>query len=164
MHEDHRLDHDLCGRREPGRGGGSGLVKARNAQRSARRREAEARTLVFVYGTLLFGECNHRHLTGARLIGAALTRPAFRLYDLGPFPGLVAGGKDAINGEVYAVDEATLAALDRLEDRPRFYRRASLVLADGAHVETYLLPPEQVAGHPVIRSGSWRARRKGSIP
>jgi len=139
-------------------------VKARNAQRGARRREAAGRTLVFVYGTLLFGECNHRHLTGARLIGAATTRPAFRLYDLGPFPGLVAGGTDAISGEVYAVDEATLATLDRLEGHPRFYRRASLVLADGAHVETYLLTPEQVAGHPVIASGNWRARRNGSTP
>jgi gamma-glutamylaminecyclotransferase len=76
----------------------------------------------------------------------------------------VAGGKDAISGEVYAVDEATLAAVDRLEDHPRFYRRASVVLADGAHVETYLLTPEQVAGHPIISSGSWRARRKGGTP
>jgi gamma-glutamylaminecyclotransferase len=141
-----------------------GVVNARNAQRSARRRDEEARTLVFVYGTLLFGERNHRHLTGARPIGAALTQPAFRLYDLGPFPGLVAGGEHAIIGELYAVDEATLAALDRLEDHPRFYRRVSIVLADGANVETYLLTPEQVAGHPIISSGNWRARRKDSTP
>jgi hypothetical protein len=40
----------------------------------------------------------------------------------------------------------------------------SLVLADGANVQTYLLTPEQVAGHPVIGSGSWRARRKDSTP
>ena len=139
-------------------------MTARRAQRGAVRRGLEARTLVFVYGTLLAGERNHRHLTGARLVGEAWTKPAFRLHDLGPFPGLVAGGEQAALGEVYAVDEATLAALDRLEDHPRLYRRTSIVLAGGANVETYLLAPEQVAGHPVINSGSWRARWKRGTP
>ena len=115
---------------------------------------------MFVYGTLLVGEYNHRHLTGARLVGEAKTKPAFWLHDLGPFPGLVAGGKHAVLGEVYAVDEATLAALDRLEDHPRLYRRTSIVLANRSNVETYLLTAEQVADHPVISSGSWRAHRK----
>ncbi len=54
----------------------------------------------------------------------------------------------------------TLAALDRLEGHPRFYRRTRIALEDGAAVETYLLAPEQVEGRPVIDSGSWRARRK----
>ena len=135
-------------------------MTARNAQRGARRRQLEARTLVFVYGTLLFGERNHRHLVGARLVGEVRTQPAFQLHDLGAYPGLIAGGEHAIVGEVYAVDEATLAALDRLEGTPDFYRRVSIVLVDGTSAETYLLTPEQVAGHPVIASGSWRARRK----
>jgi gamma-glutamylaminecyclotransferase len=121
--------------------------------------ELEAHTLVFVYGTLLFGESNHGHLVGARLIGEAKTQPAFQLHDLGPYPGLVAGGEHAIIGELYAVDEATLAALDRLEGTPDFYQRVRIVLADGTSAETYLLTSEQVAGHPVIASGSWRARR-----
>ena len=138
-------------------------MTARNAPRGARQRELEARTLVFVYGTLLFGERNHRHLVGARLIGEARTQPAFQLHDLGAYPGLVAGGEHAIVGEVYAVDEATLAALDRLEGTPDFYRRVSIVLVDDTSAETYLLTPEQVAGHPVIASGSWRARRKESV-
>jgi transposase InsO family protein/gamma-glutamylcyclotransferase (GGCT)/AIG2-like uncharacterized protein YtfP len=66
----------------------------------------------------------------------------------------------AVVGEVYEVDAATLAALDRLEGHPRFYRRARIALADGAHVETYLLTPEQVEGRRVIVSGNWRSRRK----
>ena len=61
---------------------------------------------------------------------------------------------------MYEVDEATLAALDRLEGHPRFYRRTRIALEDGAAVETYLLPPEQVEGRPVIASGNWRSRRK----
>jgi len=72
----------------------------------------------------------------------------------------VRGGEHAVAGEVYAVDEPTLAALDRLEGHPRFYRSSRFALEGGATVETYLLAPEQVEGLPVIDSGSWRARSK----
>jgi gamma-glutamylaminecyclotransferase len=127
---------------------------------SAPRSQRRAPTRVFVYGTLLAGEPNHRLLTGARLVAEARTKPAFELRDLGPFPGLVSGGAHAVAGEVYEVDEATLAALDRLEGHPRFYRRTRIALEDGAAVETYLLAPEQVEGRPVIASGNWRSHRK----
>lgn len=127
---------------------------------SAPRSQCGAPTRVFVYGTLLAGEPNHRVLTGARLVAKARTEAAFELRDLGPFPGLVRGGAHAVVGEVYEVDEATLAALDRLEGHPRFYRRTRIALEDGAAVETYLLAPEQVEGRPVIASGNWRSRRK----
>ena len=63
-------------------------------------------------------------------------------------------------GEVYKVDEATLAALDRLEGYPRFYRRTRIALENSAAIETYLLAPEHVEDRPVIGSGNWRARRK----
>lgn len=119
-----------------------------------------APTRVFVYGTLLAGEPNHRLLVGARLVAAARTKPVFELRDLGGFPGLVRGGAHAVANEVYEVDEPTLAALDRLEGHPRFYRRSRIALDGGATVETYLLAPEQVEGLPVIDSGSWRARSK----
>jgi gamma-glutamylcyclotransferase (GGCT)/AIG2-like uncharacterized protein YtfP len=91
---------------------------------SAPRSQRRAPTRVFVYGTLLAGEPNHRVLAGARLVANARTEPAFELRDLGPFPGLVSSGAHAVAGEVYEVDEATLAALDRLEGhRPRRRRR-----------------------------------------
>lgn len=139
-------------------------MTARNAQQGARGRESDARTLVFVYGTLLTGERNHRYLKAAQLITATRTLPEFRLHDLGSFPGLVRGGEHAVAGEVYEVDEPTLAALDRLEGHPDFYRRASIVLADGSLAVTYLLAPEQVEGHPVIASGSWRTRYQDHTP
>ena len=135
-------------------------MPARTSQRGARQRELEVLTRMFVYGTLLAGEHNHRYLVGARLIGEARTPAAFRLYDLGAFPGLVRGGDHSVVGEVYAVDEATLASLDRLEGHPDFYRRTDIVLADGTSALTYLLAPEQVEGRPVIASGSWRARQQ----
>ncbi|MEO7736438.1 MAG: gamma-glutamylcyclotransferase family protein [Kofleriaceae bacterium] len=111
-----------------------------------------------MYGTLLAGERNHHYLERARLVGAARTKAAFALHHLGAFPGLVAGGAHAVAGEVYEVDEPTLAALDRLEDHPDFYRRAIIELDDDAQVVSYLLLRAQVEGHPVILSGSWRAR------
>jgi gamma-glutamylaminecyclotransferase len=136
-------------------------------ERKGRRRGVRTpadRTLVFVYGTLLGGESNHRHLVRARLIAPAATEPAFQLHDLGAFPALIRGGTQAVAGEVYDVDEPTLAALDFLEGHPKFYRRTSIVLSHGAAVEAYLMSPEQVGGHPIITSGSWRGRQKDSRP
>jgi gamma-glutamylcyclotransferase (GGCT)/AIG2-like uncharacterized protein YtfP len=125
-------------------------------------RRAVALTPVFVYGTLLAGEPNHRLLGYARFVGEARTEPGFELRDFGAFPAIVRGGDGSVVGEVYEVDGTTLASLDRLEGHPRFYRRTGIVLEDGALVEAYLLAPEQVAGRPVITSGNWRLRRKES--
>ena len=117
-------------------------------------------TRVFVYGSLLAGEPNHRVLARARLVAKARTEARFALHDLGAFPAMVGGGVHAIDGEVYEVDAETLAALDRLEGHPRFYQRAPIVLADGSRAETYLLSGAQVEGHAVISTGCWRAHRK----
>lgn len=116
--------------------------------------------LVFVYGTLLTKEPNHRLLIRARLVGRARTKPGFELHHLGGFPGMVRGGDGVVVGEVFEVDAPTLAALDRLEGHPRFYRRTSIVLDGGAAAEAYLLRPDQVEGRPVIVSGDWRRRSR----
>lgn len=129
-----------------------------------RTQNVSPRTRVFVYGTLLAGETNHRYMTSARLVSEAKTEAAFRLYDLGPYPGLVAVGDHAVFGEVYEVDGPTLAMLDRLEGHPRFYVRKPIVLASGNAVETYLLMPHQVVGQPIIASGSWRLHQKDTQP
>jgi gamma-glutamylaminecyclotransferase len=129
-----------------------------------RPREVEPRTRVFVYGTLLAGERNHHLLERARLVAEARTHTAFTLYDFGPFPGMVECGDHAIIGEVYEVDEPMLAAMDRLEGHPSFYRRTSIRLEDGSRVEAYLLQPEQVSHRPIIAAASWRARHKETLP
>ena len=79
--------------------------------------------LIFVYGSLLKGLGNHLVLKRARFVRDAHTTPAFTLVNLGAYPGLLAGGTTAVRGEVYVVDDETLAALDRLEGHPNFYRR-----------------------------------------
>jgi gamma-glutamylaminecyclotransferase len=123
-------------------------------------RNVDGLARVFVYGTLLRGEINHHHLASAPLLRDAQTPPAFTLHDLGHCPGLVRGGTHVVVGELYAVDEPTLAALDRLEGHPRFYLRTLVDLDAGAAALTYLLRPAQVEGTPIIASGSWRGRRQ----
>jgi gamma-glutamylaminecyclotransferase len=118
-----------------------------------------AEHLVFVYGTLRRGEPNHRTLVRARFLREARTVPCFTLLDLGPFPGLVAGGTTAVVGEVYAVDELTLAALDHLEGHPRFYERREIALDDGDCVQGYVLPPPHGRRYPTVLSGDWCAHR-----
>jgi gamma-glutamylaminecyclotransferase len=84
---------------------------------------APGETLLFVYGTLRRGGPNHALLAGARPLGAATTveRHALFVEDfpyLAPTPAV-----HRVRGEVYGVDAATLAAIDRLEGHPTWYER-----------------------------------------
>jgi gamma-glutamylaminecyclotransferase len=115
---------------------------------------------LLVYGTLMTGEPNHHRLRGASLVGETLTTRGYTLYDLGPFPALVVGGHGNVPGELYEVDDETLAALDVLEGHPRFYQRAVVVLDDRTYAEAYVLTKDKVQGWPRIRSGSWRVHRE----
>jgi gamma-glutamylaminecyclotransferase len=113
------------------------------------------RHLVFVYGTLLRGEVNHRLLGEAEFLGPHRTASCFSLYLLGAYPGAVRGGGTAIQGEVYAVDGAGLRRLDRLEDYPELYDRRRLSSPYGcAWIYLYRGP---VRDRPVIPAGDWRA-------
>lgn len=115
-------------------------------------------TPLFVYGTLMRGERAHTALRGARFLGAARTAPSFALVDAGSFPGLVAGGRTSVVGEIYLVPGHLLAAIDAYEDvHLGIYGRAPL-LVSGRRVETYLLDPVRADGLPHIRSGDWRRR------
>ena len=116
-----------------------------------------ASTQIFVYGTLLRGERNHHLLHGATTLGGGRTAAAYELVDAGGFPAMISGGATAVVGEVYAVDGTTLAAIDRLEDHPNFYRRTPIRLADGRWAEVYLLDRGHTAGMPPLPSGDWRA-------
>jgi gamma-glutamylaminecyclotransferase len=110
---------------------------------------------VFVYGTLLAGEVNHRLLAGARLLGEWLTPPCYTLYDLGAYPGIARGGCTAVVGEVFAIDAGALARLDRLEEYPRLYRREPILTTYGrAWIYLYR---GRLADRPTIAGGDWRA-------
>jgi len=106
-------------------------------------------TTVFVYGTLKRGGSNHLFLTAQRFIGEARTVPGFTLYSLGEYPGMVRASGDTagVTGELWSVDDATLAELDRLEGLDEgLYERADVLLAPNPHAASaqaylYLRPP-----------------------
>jgi gamma-glutamylaminecyclotransferase len=112
---------------------------------------------IFVYGSLRRGLGNHGQLAGATFDGTATTRPGFRLYDLGAFPGMVAVGNGLVVGEVYLVDHELLERLDWFESHPRWYRRTPIHLNDGSSAEAYLLELRHVEDRPEVSSGDWAA-------
>lgn len=123
-------------------------------------------TRVFVYGSLLAGEPNHRHMGRARLLGIARTAPLYALVDTGPYPALIDAAQvgvapGAIVGELYEVTDAELAALDAFEGHPHWYRRGSIALDDASTAEAYFAGPAIAEGHPVIPCGCWRTHRRG---
>jgi gamma-glutamylaminecyclotransferase len=116
-------------------------------------------TALFVYGTLLAGEPEHGRLAGAARLGAVRTAPGWTLVDLGPYPALVRGGAGRVEGELYEVDEPTLAALDEYEGCPTLFVRDVVRLDDGREAIAYvgLGCVADGAGRP-IASGRWRER------
>jgi gamma-glutamylaminecyclotransferase len=79
----------------------------------------EAKTILFVYGTLKRGERNFRLLADQEFISEAVTAPRYRVFDLGPHPGLVRDANGlAIHGELFAVSACCLAELDDFEEVP----------------------------------------------
>jgi gamma-glutamylaminecyclotransferase len=75
-------------------------------------------SLIFVYGTLKRGGSNHDCLKGQRFVAVARTQPAFYLYELDGYPGLVLasdGRGRSIEGEIWDVNAACLIKLDLLE-------------------------------------------------
>ena len=82
---------------------------------------------VFVYGTLKAGFRNHRLLIDSEFIGNFKTLDRdYVMVSLGRSPAVrvdkLEGGYQ-IEGEVYRVDDETLADLDRLEGNGSFYTR-----------------------------------------
>ncbi|ACY49855.1 Gamma-glutamylcyclotransferase family protein YtfP [Vibrio alginolyticus] len=108
--------------------------------------------LVFVYGTLRKGECNHHFLSSAQFLGQHETDAQFALYDLGPYPALSVGQR-SIQGEVYLIDDETLSELDKLEDVPVEYRRESIVTPFGQAWIYLYQDTEQLTEE--IASGDW---------
>jgi gamma-glutamylcyclotransferase (GGCT)/AIG2-like uncharacterized protein YtfP len=99
---------------------------------------------VFVYGTLKRGGSNHVFLAGQTFLGPARTAPGYTLYTLGDYPGMVSSPADTagVTGELWLVDDAGLAELDRLEGLDEgLYERAEVLLAPNpvaTSAQTYL--------------------------
>jgi len=87
--------------------------------------------LVFVYGTLKKNEPNHdMYLSTSKFVTAANSIQKFPLviaskYNV-PFAIDQAGLGNKLKGEIFSVNEATLAELDKLENHPILYERQLL--------------------------------------
>jgi len=112
------------------------------------------RTRLFVYGTLKKGTSNHFRLLGQPFLTFARTVPRYRLYRIGWFPGLVEDpeGGYSVEGEIYAVDAATLRQLDEFEGVPALFRRQTVQIEGTDHpTEAYFFVGE-TAGCPEVGS------------
>jgi gamma-glutamylcyclotransferase (GGCT)/AIG2-like uncharacterized protein YtfP len=112
-------------------------------------------TLLFVYGTLKRGCCNHRLLAGQSFLGVARTVPGYSLRNLGGYPGIFPDPADraGVAGEIWSIAPDALARLDAFEGVPEgLFRRAAIpLLAPFAAqpIETYL-PSAPASGHRVV--------------
>jgi gamma-glutamylaminecyclotransferase len=101
-------------------------------------------TLLFVYGTLKRGCCNHGQMAGQTFVGIARTMPGYRLYDLGGYPAIVSSpeDRDGVVGEVWSVDPEGLCKLDTFEGvHEGLYRREPIALQgpfSGQRIDAYV--------------------------
>ena len=81
---------------------------------------------VFVYGTLKQGYPNNPLLEGSEFLGEAVTVLTYKMVETS-FPVIMPdpSGKP-VAGEIYTVDDATLARLDELEREGRSYDRVMI--------------------------------------
>lgn len=117
--------------------------------------------LVFAYGTLRAGESNAHFLAQAIWQGRYRLPDGYRLYDLGAYPAAIedAGG-GGLTGEVYAIDDVQLAALDRLEEYPEEYDRVCVTTPWGeAWLYVYNAALDDALDQaPLIAGGDWCQR------
>lgn len=93
--------------------------------------QKRAGTIIGVYGTLKEGFGNHHLISESTFISEAETIDFYPLIDRG-LPYLIPdiGQGYNVHLELYEVDSKTLAAVDRLEGHPNFYRREKIEVLD----------------------------------
>jgi allophanate hydrolase len=122
-----------------------------------------AATPIAVFGAHMVGQPLNGQLTalGARLLGDAVTAPAYRLHALDtvpPKPGLVATetGGASITGELWAIPSGRVADFVTQLARPMVVGKVAL--ADGSEVLGFLCEPQALEdAEDITDRGSWRA-------
>ncbi len=122
-----------------------------------RRKDMGETTKLFVYGTLMPGAWNHR-LIESQVHSARPASTSGVLVDLGGIPALVPGN-GIVRGVVLEVDHSALAATDRLEGVPHFYKRqmTTVTLDDSSTIEAWIYQhaePGRLAEHPRLVIGN----------
>ena len=92
----------------------------------------EQNQLIFVYGSLRQGHGNHHLLKGAFCYGTGQTVNKCAMYVVSGYPYVTSSEERyPIVGELYAIDDAMLEKLDKMEGHPRYYvrRETNVVIA-----------------------------------
>jgi len=88
--------------------------------------------LVFVYGTLRKGHCNHHLLKEACCHGVGSSEACYAMYLKNGYPYITSSeARYQIVGELYSVEYDTLVALDKFEGHPRYYERREIPVIVG---------------------------------
>ena len=115
-----------------------------------------SKAILFVYGSLKRGECNHALIADQKFLGPTATVPKYRAVDLGQYPGLVKDERNglSIRGELFEVSDCSIAELDDFEGSPDHYKREPIeVVGFEGTVEAYFY---QRSIPPGVRCGdSW---------
>jgi len=91
-------------------------------------------SLVFVYGTLMNGQANHRHFLADVFPVGDGKLYGYSLYHLGSYPGIKQDAKGQVLGELYWVNDKTLSQMDILEGNGCLYNRISVdILGNQGH-------------------------------
>lgn len=84
---------------------------------------------LFVYGTLMRGQCANYYLDGARFVGT-YRLGGYAMYNLGHFPGIKEDVKESVIGEVYEITTQMLPQMDRYEGEGSLYIRKQVTVSN----------------------------------
>lgn len=118
---------------------------------------------VFVYGTLLPGECNHS-LAASYLMDSKHGCVHGCLYDAGGYPGIVLGGIHLVLGRWLLLKDEALPVLDELEDyhgegsADNDYERVWVTDARNPSQSGWVYSWVDSRDLPVIPTGNWLSR------
>ena len=111
---------------------------------------------VVVYGSLKRGLYNSRLLDGIECLDDSVYFTG-TMASLGGYPCVTQHGNTKIKGELYEVDDETLARLDRLEGHPSFYERKRVHTSAG-EAWIYFIDDQSYYGPSarLVKSGVWQ--------
>lgn len=115
--------------------------------------------LVFTYGTLMRGNCNHHYMDGSEFVCEA-TLSDYAIYELGWYPGIKRKEGGIVRGEIYKVLESNIAAIRRLEGEGTLYKEIAVSCqSEGKEVNcvAYVYLPEVSEEQRIDGNKPWKA-------
>ena len=122
---------------------------------------------VFVYGSLKKGLGNHGIMKNinAEFVGYDTIHGQFTMVSWGGFPAVChdssVDGAVPVYGQLFRIPPEGLAALDALENHPRWYRREKLATDyNETRAWIYLMPESEIGDRAVVENNMWRVKQE----